>query len=371
MPHMHIMLVNNSLNLNRRSFLKLAALGLSSLAFRPLTSTQFLSAFSTGDQLGRVNVGMVDVKARPNIDSQTVGTLYEDTVVPWLRELVGKNTFRTNQRWVETPNGYIWSPYLQPVRNSPNTPVGILPVANGETGMWVEVSLPYVDMVMHNPPPRSPGLQDRQKLGLPPRLYYSQIMWVDQLKTDEPGQVWYRVNERYGSYGDILWGAAEAFRPITINEIAPISPDVEDKRVVVDITNQSLSCFEGKTEVYFTRISSGALYNSNGELVDAWATPIGNFSLWRKLVSLHMSGGTTGGGWDLPGIGFTSLFVGSGVAIHSTFWHNNFGEPMSRGCVNARPEDAKWIFRWTQPVVQYNPGDATVTWPGGTKVEVI
>jgi len=102
-----------------------------------------------------------------------------------------------------------------------------------------------------------------------------------------------------------------------------------------------------------------------------WATPIGAFPIWRKLISLHMSGGTTGGGWDLPGIGWTSLFVGSGVAIHSTFWHNNFGEPMSRGCVNASPEDAKWVFRWTMPVVTYNPGDTTVAWPGGTKVEVI
>src|SRR4030042_3968648 len=199
MPHMHIMRVNNSLNLNRRSFLKLAALGLSSLAFRPLTSSQFLSAFSTGDQLGRVNVGMVDVKARPNIESQTIGTLYEDAVVPWLHELVGKNTFRTNQRWGESAAGFIWSPYLQPVRNNPNTPVGILPVVNGETGMWVEVSMPYVDMVMDNPPPRSPDLQDRQKLGLPRRVYYSQILWVDQLKTDDQGQIWYRVNERYGS----------------------------------------------------------------------------------------------------------------------------------------------------------------------------
>jgi len=371
------MRVNNSSKLNRRSFLKLAAFGLGSLAFRPLASPQLSSAFPADDQLGRVNVGKVDVKARPDIDSQTVGMLYEDAVVPWLRELVGKNTFRTNQRWVETPGGYIWSPYLQPVRNSPNPPVGNLPEGNGgeehrgETGMWVEVSLPYVDLVMDNPPPRSPGLQDRQKSKLPPRLYYSQIVWVDQLTTDEQGQVRYRVNERYGTYGDILWGAAEAFRPLIVEDIEPISPNVEEKRVVVNVTQQALSCFEGDTEVYFARISSGALFNSKGERVDVWATPLGKFPIWRKLISLHMSGGTTGGGWDLPGIGWTSLFAGSGVAIHSTFWHNNFGEPMSRGCVNARPEDAKWIFRWTQPMVPYNPGDTTVTLPGGTIVEVI
>jgi lipoprotein-anchoring transpeptidase ErfK/SrfK len=84
-----------------------------------------------------------------------------------------------------------------------------------------------------------------------------------------------------------------------------------------------------------------------------------------------MSGGTTGGGYDLPGIGWTTLFSGNGVAIHATFWHNNFGVPMSHGCVNAKPEDAKWIFRWTSPIVQSDPGDVTVSMPGGTSVKVI
>lgn len=357
-------------SLTRRDFLKFAVLGMGGLAFRPYISDIVLPEFPQTVQLGRVNAGKVDVKARPDVDSQTVGELYEDAVVAWLREVVGRNLFRTNQRWVETPDGYIWSPYLQPVHNTTNLPINSLPETSLGTGMWVEVSVPYVNLVFANPPARSPGYQDRIKLGLPVRLYYSQVLWVDEIKTDEQGTVWYRVNEKYGSYGDILWGEAQAFRPLNSEEMAPISPDVQEKRVVVDITYQTLSCYEGNTEVYFTRISSGALYNYAGEKVDAWATPIGKFPIWRKLVSLHMSGGTTGGGWDLPGIGWTSLFVGSGVAIHSTFWHNNFGEPMSRGCVNARPEDAKWVFRWTLPLVPYDPGDTTVAWPGGTSVEV-
>lgn len=365
------MKANSWQDISRRSFLKLAALGLGGLASLRLDKTLALAAFPAGDRLGRVNAGKVEVKALPDNDSQTVGVLFEDAVVPWLRETIGKNTYRTNQRWVETPQGYVWSPYLQPVKNNPNAPLQVLPEANGERGMWVEVTQPYVDLVMDNPPPRSPGLKDRQELGLPFRLYYSQVIWVDQIRIDDQRQVWYRINERYGSYGDILWGAAQAFRPLTAEEMEPISPLAEEKRVVVHITAQTLSCFEGKNEVYYARISSGALFNAAGERVDVWATPIGKFPIWRKLISLHMSGGTTGGGWDLPGIGWTSLFVGSGVAIHSTFWHNNFGEPMSRGCVNARPEDAKWVFRWTQPVVTYNPGDTTVAWPGGTEVEVI
>jgi hypothetical protein len=326
--------------------------------------------FPQAERLGRVNVGRIDLKSRPDADSENLAVLYEDAVVPWLREVVGKNSNRTNQRWVETPDGYIWAPYLQPVKFLSNDPVASLPSAEGESGMWVEVSIPYVDMALENPPARSPWLQDRLKAGLSPRLYYDQILWVDQIEVDSDGQVWYRINEKYGTYGDIFWAEAEAFRLVTADEISPINPDVMDKRIRIDVTYQTLTCLEGDHEVYFTRISSGAKYDAWGNPVDVWATPIGQYPIWRKLLSLHMSGGTTGGGWDLPGVGWTTLFIGTGIAIHSTFWHNNYGEPMSRGCVNARPEDAKWVFRWSLPTVRLIPGDVTVSMPGGTIVEV-
>jgi lipoprotein-anchoring transpeptidase ErfK/SrfK len=104
--------------------------------------------------------------------------------------------------------------------------------------------------------------------------------------------------------------------------------------------------------------------------VDAWETPIGESPIWRKAISLPLSGGSASAGWSLPAVGWVNLFVGTGVAIHSTYWHNNYGEPSSRGCVNASPEDAKWVFRWSLPQVPYDPGDVTVEWPGGTKVSV-
>jgi len=75
-------------------------------------------------------------------------------------------------------------------------------------------------------------------------------------------------------------------------------------------------------------------------------------------------------GWNLPAVGWVSLFVGTGGAIHSTYWHNNFGEPSSRGCINAAPWDEQWIFRWSQPVVPLEGGDITVQMPGGTPVKV-
>jgi lipoprotein-anchoring transpeptidase ErfK/SrfK len=178
------------------------------------------------------------------------------------------------------------------------------------------------------------------------------------------------LTERFG-YGDIFLAEAAAFQPLSSEEFTPISPEVEDKRVVVDVTRQTMSCYENGREIHYCRISTGAKFDASGNAIDEWATPLGRHPIWRKVVSLHMSGGTTGGGYDLPGIGWTTLFVGNGVAIHSTFWHNNFGVPMSHGCVNARPEDAHWVFRWTAPYVPPDPGDVTISMPGGTQVQVI
>jgi lipoprotein-anchoring transpeptidase ErfK/SrfK len=354
--------------LTRRDFLKIAALGAGTLAFRPFV-WQGIPKFQQSERLGRVTVGKVDVYAHPDANSQIAGALYEDQVVPWIREVVGPMPGRINQRWVETAYGYVWGGNLQPVYNQPNTPVDDLPTTSLGPGMWVEVTVPFVDVILDNPPSRAPWLQYRESIGLPTRFVYSQIVWVDQIRLDSNGGVWYRLNERYGS-GDLFWGPAEAFRPLTMDEIAPIHPEAEEKRIVVNIDYQTLSCFEGKNEVYFSRISSGAQYDAWGNRVDVWETPVGEFPIWRKAISLPLSGGSVSTGWNLPAVGWVSLFVGSGVAIHSTYWHNNYGEPSSRGCVNASPEDAKWIFRWSLPSVPYDPGDKTVAMPGGTKVNI-
>jgi len=86
---------------------------------------------------------------------------------------------------------------------------------------------------------------------------------------------------------------------------------------------------------------------------------------------VHMAGGSIGTGYDTAGISWTTLFDPGGAAIHSTFWHNAFGTPRSHGCINARPEDAKWIFRWGLPTVSLNPGRVEIKGPGGTIVEVV
>ena len=353
--------------INRRDFLKLTAASLGALALRPWGRLFTLGDFPQADHLGRVCVGSAELKARPDQNAQTLSMVYEATVFPWLREVAGLRPWRNNQRWVETPDGYIWSAFLQPVRNHPQTPVEALPQMGEETGMWVEVSVPYVDAVIDNPPVRSAWWRYRESNGLPFRFYYSQILWIDRLKT-ENGAVWYRVNERYGNPGDAFWCPAEAFRVITREEVAPITPEVTDKHIEVNVGwgVQTLSCYEGNTEVYFCRVSSGQ--DDGSTPLTPYPSP--GFQIWRKLFSIHMGGNTASGSWDVPAVGWTSLFVGDGVSIHSTYWHNNFGEPMSHGCVNVSPDDAKWIFRWTHPEVPFESGDLTIVGEGGTRVIV-
>jgi lipoprotein-anchoring transpeptidase ErfK/SrfK len=366
---------------SRRDFLKLAALGFGGVSMRglPLTWLEkglLLPEFPDADRLGRVAVGMVELKQHPDPESPTLGVLYEDAVLPWLREVSGAEPayIFNNQRWVETPQGYIYGPYVQPVFNRPNQPVDELPTSSRGPGMWVEVTVPYAEAVLDKELPSSNSwVEAKLDQGLPLRFYYSQTFWVDAIKEDNQGRSLYRVNPNYYGGVDLLWAAAEAFRPITTQELSPINPDAADKSVVVDVTHQTLSCFEGSTEVYFCRVSTGAKYDMYGNVVDKWSTPVGIHRITRKYISLQMSGGTTGAWYDLPGIAWTSIFATGGVAIHSTFWHHNYGDPVSHGCVNCLPDDAKWVFRWSSPEVVYDPGmlDVTLTGEDSTRVEVI
>ena len=353
---------------SRREFLKAGSLFLGGVLIQPRIQINHLRIpgrlqFPQAERLGRVVGGKVEVKASPDDSSPTIKELFEDTVVIWLREVVGHRPLWYTQRYVETPDGYIYSPNLQPVKNQPNQPIQQLLHLDG---FWAEVTVPYVDIILANPPGRSPWLEYTQT----PRLYYSQIMWIDQIRKDEANQVWYRVSDRYGSFGDFFWAPAESLRPLTIEEMSPIDPLAGDKMVVVNLADQGISCFEGSQEVYYCRVSTGPKLQAKNKSKYEWATPPGKHTIWRKLISVHMTGGAFGDGYDLCGIGWTTLFASKGMAIHSTFWHNSYGVATSHGCVNCSPDDAKWIFRWTLPVVPMDTGEVTASGQESTKVLV-
>jgi hypothetical protein len=368
-------------NISRRDFLKIAGVGLGALAFRPhkpfdleyFSTPRRLPQFPGSDIIGRVLEPGIDLRNQPTND-ETVNTsiakLDADTLVEWGRQVVGNVIGGlTNQRYVETPQGYIYSSVLQPTRNLPNTPINEIPA--GQPGFWAEVTVPYIDRA-HEGVVASPWMQDHIAYNFPPRLYYGQVVWIDRIRTDN-GFVEYRWNEDvnghgygYGAYGEFFWGDGAGLRVLTDADVAPISPDIDpnEKRIEANLDFQTLSCYEGTTEVYFCRIASGLGYDpSTGQASDKLATPVGNLLTHWKIVSLNMTAGTFQSGYSTPAVPWNTMISGDGVAIHGAFWHNAFGEKRSHGCINVTPEDAKWIFRWTTPYVSLAQSEARVSLP--------
>lgn len=355
--------------LSRRDFIKMAGLGLGSLAFNPkmpVPSPRPLPQFPAGDRLGRVavtpNFYSTQLKPQPNENAPKIRDVGQDEIVTWQREVVGTSVSgRTNTRWVETPEGFIYTADLQPVRNIPNTPLTAIPA--GKSGFWAEVTVPYVDLQIQNAP-ISPGVKYTLETSQPLRLYYGQVAWIDQVGGDGAGNILYRFNEApqhgYG-YGDVFVADATAFHALTDEDVAPINPNVDpsSKKIIVDATpgRQTLSCYEGNSEVYFCRISTGY-----GE---KYSTPLGDQATSWKIFSIHMAANTgSDSGYDTMAVPWPVFFnTNAGAAIHGTFWHNDFGVRRSHGCVNVTPEDAKWIFRWTTPAVSIDQSEWRGTWP--------
>ena len=336
----------------------------------PARSALTLPDWPDYPQLGRVCMGKVEIKSKPSNESDTTKVIYDNAVVGWLREVIGEENLNRgkNRRWVETPDGYIYAPDLQQCKNIKNQPLTLLPDNSAGKGMWAEVTVPLVPISLANPPAKSDALKDPNR---PFALYYGEIYWIDDLRTVD-GAIQYHVTEKHGSPGDSFWADAAGFRQIKEEDLKPIHPDVMDKKVVVDVGYQTLACYEGKDQVYFCRISSGAKFDSAGNAVDKWSTPVSPYlSVARKYISIHMAGGSRASGYELFGVSWTSIFATGGVAIHATYWHNNYGEPMSHGCVNATPQDSKFVYLWTLPNVPYEAGKIEISGYDGTKVVVI
>jgi lipoprotein-anchoring transpeptidase ErfK/SrfK len=100
----------------------------------------------------------------------------------------------------------------------------------------------------------------------------------------------------------------------------------------VDLSRQTVTAYEGQTPVRTTLASTG---------LSRYPTPVGRFSIYVKYVRDDMSGP----GYYLPDVPYTMYFY-RGYAIHGTYWHSNFGHPMSHGCINLPTGEAQWLFHW-------------------------
>ncbi len=120
------------------------------------------------------------------------------------------------------------------------------------------------------------------------------------------------------------------------------------KWIDVSILEQSLTAYEGLKPVFTTLVSTGA--DGLAKASESHATVQGTFLIHTKHVSVTMDGDDAGDEFDLRDVPFVQYFH-DGYALHGAYWHDDFGIPRSHGCVNLSPQDAAWLFRWTDPEV--------------------
>jgi lipoprotein-anchoring transpeptidase ErfK/SrfK len=118
-----------------------------------------------------------------------------------------------------------------------------------------------------------------------------------------------------------------------------------EKWIEVNVTTQQVIAWEGDVPVFMFTVSTG-LPNT--------PTVLGEYNIYWKLESTTMSGP----GYYLTGVPYTMYFY-KGYALHGTYWHENFGQPMSHGCVNLETGNAQQLFEWAGPVLP--PGQTQVT----------
>ncbi len=105
-----------------------------------------------------------------------------------------------------------------------------------------------------------------------------------------------------------------------------------ERWIDVDLTNQRTYAYEGSTLISTFIVSTGTQYHP---------TITGQYHIYVKYRYSDMAGP----GYYLPDVPFTMYFY-QGYSFHGTYWHDNFGVPMSHGCVNMRTADAEWLFYW-------------------------
>jgi len=340
-------------DLNRRDFLKVAGASFALPWLKPLPPDVVEPQKSIG--LGRVTEASIWAYADPRPGATKESPLKRDTVIEIYDAIRTEGLMRHNPIWNLTRFGWAYSSWVQPVERRLNPIVRNVP----EKGFWARVSVPYVEL----------RAKPDDKARLLYRLYYSSVHLVIALIENESGQSWYQLrDDQYLNAPQYV--RAEGLRRIAPQEMTPLSPGVEDKRIEIDTGQQMIYAYENGALVFSTQCSTGAVFNVDGLGLVDFTTPHGEFTVIRKRPRRHMVGfQERSDGYDLPGVPFPTYLTPSGVAIHGAYWHNDFGRARSHGCVNVRPEAAQWFYRWTRPITAYDDALVEVT-EGGTAIEV-
>ncbi len=175
---------------------------------------------------------------------------------------------------------------------------------------------------------------------------YHVVQIHDRAQVD--GQEWLRI------------GMEEWVEADYVGEVVPdpTPPEGVDGRrwVSVNLAEQTVAAYEDGRLVFATLASTGRY--------GFWTQP-GLFQVWIKLERDNMTGGLDEGYYYLEDVPWV-IYFDQARALHGTYWHNKFGTPTSRGCVNLTPADAKWFFDFVEEgtwVYVFDPTGQTPTDP--------
>ncbi|MGQ9467705.1 MAG: L,D-transpeptidase [Anaerolineae bacterium] len=318
--------------ITRRDFLRLSLYSLGWAALWPAYRRFWWQLREGPVRMGRA-IHPVIIYDAPKRDARRIGTWNGDDVFPIVREVRAPGLNAYNDLWYETPDGYVFSAWVQPMwvwpPQAPETHLG-------DWGFWGEVCVPYTE-ARKEPHPDAP---------IAYRFYNRTTYHVVGIAWDDRGNAWYKIYDELPPT-DYQWVLATDIRRLTRRELAPIHPFAGAKRIEIDLSQQTVTCYEGNRVVFTCRCASG-IGNS---------TPEGDHTVILKQVSRHMSNRpqkpedpVPADLFDLPGVPWNTFFDTSGTAIHGTYWHNDYGVPRSHGCVNVSIDAARWIYRWVYPI---------------------
>jgi hypothetical protein len=142
-------------------------------------------------------------------------------------------------------------------------------------------------------------------------------------------------------------GASEWIRAADVRMFSPLPAPKQlaktERWIDVDLDDQILVAYEGDLPVYATLLSSGAK--------DA-PTETGIYRMWLKESEADMKGLNGEDPYSVATVPWTQFYSPErGLALHTAYWHDQFGTRRSRGCLNLAPRDARWLYFWSDPQV--------------------
>lgn len=161
--------------------------------------------------------------------------------------------------------------------------------------------------------------------------------------TDDRWNAWREKDkasfEQQHASRDAIITAREEEEKAYLRSIGLEAPSQYGKAIVVSLSRQTLYAFENGQLINSFYISSGVAQHPS---------PVGSFAIYSKYAVQRMKGTYADRPWDnydLPNVQWIEYFTGP-YSIHGTYWHNNFGHPMSHGCINASNTNAYWVYSW-------------------------